>query len=153
MSTQLPMRLDVWRCTSADAAATPASGYFTHPLPIGYAAKILRVIKEAVDAGTSTVHGVAITDSRVATDPFVTPGQDGILYLSSDPSTSPPTADTKATVNRIIDEVPAQPVAIVCENAGSSRNILIWHGMDGTGDCEIRVFVELWPSHIWSITT
>ena len=152
MSTHLPMRLDVWRCTSANAAATPSSGYFTYLLPIGYAAKILRVIKEAVDAGTSTVHGVAITDDRVATDPFVTPGQDGILYLSSDPSTSPPTADTKAAVNPIIDEVPAQPVAIVCENAGSSRNILIWHGMDGTGDCEIRVFVELWPSHIWSIT-
>lgn len=153
MSAPPNIKMDVWLCTSADVATSPTNDYFTHPLPVGYAAKILRVIKEAVDAGTSTVHGVAITDDRVASDPFVMPGQAGILYLSSDPSTSPPTADTKATVNRIIDEVPAQPVAIVCENAGSSRNILIWHGMDGTGDCEIRVFVELWPSHIWTITT
>lgn len=153
MSAPPIIKMEVWRCTSADASVTPASGYFTHPLPAGYAGKIVRVIKEAVVAGTSTVHGVAITDDRVATDPFATPGQAGILYLSSDPSTSPPTADTVAAVNLIIDEVPAQPVAFVCENAGSSRDILIWHAMDGTGDCEIRVFIELWPTNIWSITS
>lgn len=146
-----PLRMDVWRCTSSDASVLPTNDYFTFTLPPGYAGKILRVIKEAVDAGTSTVHGIAITDSRVASDPFTFPAQDGILYLSSDPSTSPPTADTKAAVNLVIDEVPVQPVALVCENAGD-RKIFIWHGMDGTGDCEIRVFIELWPSHIWEIT-
>lgn len=150
MSVQEP-RLDVWRCTSSDVSSAPTNDYFTYPLPVGYAGKILRVIKEAVGSGTSTVHGVAITDARVSSDPFVTPGQAGILYLSSDPSTDPPTADTKATVNLIIDEVPAQPVAFTCENTGSSRNILIWHGMDGTGPCEIRVHVELWLGRILPI--
>lgn len=139
-----PVLLDVWRCTSSDVSSAPTNDYFTYLLPAGHSGKILRVIKEAVGSGTSTVHGVAITDSRVSSDPFVLPGQEGILYLSSDPSTTPPTADTKAAVNLIIDEVPAQPVAFTSEDVGD-RAIRIWHGMDGTGPCEIRVHIELWP--------
>lgn len=145
------IRQDIWRCTAADVI-TLAAQYFTFTVPAGHSFKIVRVVKEAVVGGTSTTHGVAITDSRVgASDPFTFPGQPGILYLSSDPSTSPPTADTVTTVNRFIDEVPAQPIAGTPKNAGD-RTIRIWHCHDNSdGDCEIHVYVELWESHLWEI--
>lgn len=147
------LKLDTWRCTAADVV-TLGSQYFTFMLPAGHSAKVLRVQKEAVTGGTTTTHGVALTDSRVgATDPFVMPGQEGILYLSSDPSTSPPTADTVTTVNRYIDEVPAQPICINAENNGD-REIRIWHTHDNSdGSCEIRIHVELWEGRIFEIKT
>lgn len=154
MSTPAPLTLEEWSCTTSDVASLGAGGYFTKLLPPGYAFKILRVTKALVTGGTSTVHGVAITDSRVeATGPFDDPDQAGIIYLSSDPSTTPPTADTVAAVTLVIDEVPSQPV---CGSAlsASDREIRIWTAHDNNdGDCEITVYVELWPSRKWTITS